>query len=49
MRSTTTIMVFLISSLLISCMAVSFLVGRTFAVVDDFTHAVLDEDFTATG
>ena len=44
----TTIIAFL-ASLLISCTAIPFLVGQTFALVDDFTHAVLDEDFTAAG
>ena len=44
MRSTTIIVVFLVASLLISHEAVSFLVGRTFAFVDDFTYVVLDED-----
>ena len=49
MHNYTTIAVLLIVSLLISCEAMSFLVGQMFAVVDDFTHAGLDEDFTAAG
>ena len=44
MRMTTTIVAFL-ALLLISCIAMPFLVGQTFALVDDFTHAVLGENF----
>jgi len=49
MRSIIAIVLLLIALLLVSCEAMSFLVGRTFAVVDAFTHAILDEDFTAAG
>jgi len=38
---------FLVASLLISCEVMPFLIGQTFAVVDNFTHAVLDENFSA--
>ena len=45
MRSIIAMALYLIVSLLISCEVMSLFVGQTFAVVDNFTHAVLDETF----
>jgi hypothetical protein len=36
-------------SLIASCELSPFVIGQAFAVADDFTHAVLDEDFTVAG